>query len=58
MTTFIYYCGSCNDTFEVEVQGDPPGAAPCPKCGYAEAIKAFRATTVTDSAACTPESGC
>ena len=57
LITYIYYCGSCNATFELEVEGDPAATAPCPKCGYAEATKAFRATAITD-AACAPDSGC
>jgi len=62
MAKYIYYCGECRATFEVEIEHPESGVplkAVCPTCGNANAMKAFSAEDLKAAAGgCAPESSC
>jgi putative FmdB family regulatory protein len=61
MAKYIYYCGECRTTFEVEIEhaeDDVPLQTACPTCGNLNAMKAFSAEDLKPAGGCAPGSGC
>jgi len=62
MAKYIYYCGECRATFEVEIEHPEDGVprqSKCPTCGNPNAMKAFSAEDLKPAAGgCAPESSC
>jgi putative FmdB family regulatory protein len=59
MIGYIYYCGNCDKTFEVQVdENDVPTTQPCPHCDGGVGLKAFSVAAATTAAECKPGGSC